>query len=110
MSSSSRLRLVVAPGEKRAELSQLWNDVERELQPRGGGLKFNWSVEALFLAIPAPRVKVEGAVEPARLYAWTLRKLPGHRYQKLMMRMMAPHDEYARVDTHLRRLWNRQAD
>lgn len=91
--------------EKSAEVSQIWGAVERELAPRGDGLRFTWSVETLFLGIPIPKAKIEGEAEPRRLYAWTLRQLPGHRYQKLMMRMMAAHEEYARVDSHLRRLW-----
>ena len=92
--------------EKAAEVAQIWSDVERELQPRGEALKFRWSVEALFLGIPVPKAKLEGEAEPGRLYAWTLRRLPGHRYQKLLMRMKAAHEEYARVDAHLRRLWS----
>jgi hypothetical protein len=93
--------------DKAAEVSQIWAAVERELEPRGEGLRFTWSVEALFLGIPIPKAKIEGEAEPRRLYAWTLRQLPGHRYQKLMMRMKAAHEEYARVDKHLRRLWRR---
>lgn len=91
--------------EKAAEVDQLWDAVERELEPRGKGLRFAWSVEALFLGIPIPRAKIEGEAEPRRLYAWTLRQLPGHRYQKLMMRMKAAHEEYVRVNADLRRLW-----
>jgi hypothetical protein len=91
--------------EKQAEVAQIWSDVERELQPRGDALKFKWSVEALFLGIPVPRLTVEGEADAGRLYAWTLRKLPGHRYQKLMMRMKAAHGEYVRVNAHLRQLW-----
>jgi len=96
-------------GAKAAEVAQIWNDVERELQQRGEPLRFRWSVEVLFLGIPVPKAKLEGEAEPGRLYAWTLRRLPGHRYQKLMMRMKAAHEEYARVDAHLRRLWRGQA-
>jgi hypothetical protein len=88
-----------------AEVSQIWEAVEKELQPRGERIRFTWSVEALFLGIPVPKARIEGEVEPRRFYAWTLRNLPGHRYQKLMMRMKAAHEEYARVDVHLRRLW-----
>jgi hypothetical protein len=91
--------------KKQAEVEQIWTDVERELQPRGEKLKFKWSFEALFLGIPVPRAKVEGEADAGRLYAWTLRNLPGHRYQKLLMRMKAAHDEYVRVNAHLRRLW-----
>jgi hypothetical protein len=83
---------------------------ERELQPHREPLKFTWSVEALFLGIPIPRAKVEGEAEPRRLYAWTLRQLPGHRHQKLMMRMKAAHEEYVRVDSHLRQLWSAEPD
>jgi hypothetical protein len=86
-------------------VSQIWEDVEKELQPRGENIRFAWSVETLFLGIPVLKAKIEGGAEPRRLYAWTLRNLPGHRYQKLMMRMKAAHEEYARVDVHLRRLW-----
>jgi hypothetical protein len=91
--------------EKAAEVSQIWEDVEKELQPRGENIRFAWSVETLFLGIPVLKAKIEGGAGPRRLYAWTLRNLPGHRYQKLMMRMKAAHEEYARVDVHLRRLW-----
>ena len=94
-----------APAQQH-EVKQLWDHLARELGPRGGNVKFTWSVEAVFLTIPVPKVGIQGDVEPGRLYAWALRSLPGHRYQKLMLRMMAAHEEYVRVDRHLRRLWN----
>ena len=96
--------------EQRAEVEQVWSNVERALQRHPGeGLRLSWSVEAAFLVIPVVKAKVEGSVDPTRLYSWTLRNLAGHRYQKLMMRMKVAHNEYTRVDAHLRRLWRSTA-
>lgn len=49
------------------------------------------------LAFTIPKVTLEGEVAPRRVFGWALRSLPGHRYQKLLMRMTLAEAQYERM-------------
>jgi hypothetical protein len=83
------------------EISQIAAAIRKELK---ADKECNVTV-SLSVSSVGPEAGIEKEINLAETLGWLLRNLPGHRYRKLLMRMIIAQREYTRIDKHLNKLW-----
>jgi hypothetical protein len=56
--------------------------------------------------VPDVGIALEQKINLGATLGWLLPNLPGHRYRKLLMRLIVAQREYTHIDRHLKILWN----
>jgi hypothetical protein len=90
-------------------LKKIIQAVMKEIQGQNGPSP-EWEAKTTFMPVPPfaqAEISVHGELPLDRLWGWTLGKLPGRRYSKLLMRMMLADHEYRLIDHGLRTIWNK---
>ena len=102
------------PTKLRKEIARIAAAIARELKVENGDeTKISAKVGAKVAAVgplPVPEVGGEVGLEKqwnlSETLGWFLRNLPGHRYRKLLMRLVIAQREYIHIDKHLYKVWN----
>jgi hypothetical protein len=101
------------PNRLQKELHQITAEVIREI---GTEASYATKVSAkvagkvsLVGLVPVPEIGGEVGAEkelnPGFGLGWVLRNLPGHRYRKLLLRLVMAQREYWHLDTYLKNMW-----
>ena len=102
------------PTKLRKEIARIAAAIARELKVENDNeTKISAKVGAKVAAVgplPVPEVGGEVGLEKqwnlSETLGWFLRNLPGHRYRKLLMRLVIAQREYIHIDKHLYKIWN----
>jgi hypothetical protein len=97
----------------RKEFRRITADVIREIGPAADQkIKATAKVTGKVSFVgPIPVLEIGGDVgaemelNPGFALGWILRNLPGHRYRKLLLRLVMAQREYWHLDTYLKGMW-----
>jgi hypothetical protein len=100
------------PNELQKEIARIAAAIRRELRVDNSSTKVSAKMTAkiaLVGPLPVPEAGAEVGVEKelnlAEGLGWFLRNIPGHRYRKLLMRMVMAQREYWHIENQLRTIW-----